>query len=81
MKTDPNDTIVVYSTNDVCEALIIRDELHDTGIRCDLDGDSRGGFAELAETKLLVRAQDADSARHLIERRTTSRFERPLAKA
>jgi hypothetical protein len=51
--------------------------LHDAGIKCELDGDSQGGFTEIVETKLLVRAEDADRALQLIERRTTDKFEPP----
>jgi hypothetical protein len=39
--------------------------------KCELDGNSQGGFTEIVETKLLVRAGDIDRARKLIERRTT----------
>jgi len=75
MKADPNQTVVIYTTNDVLEAEIIRNGLHDAGIACELDGESQGGFTELVETKLLVRAWDAERARHFIEKRTTDRFE------
>jgi len=51
--------------------------LHDIGIKCELDGVSQGGFTEIVETKLLVRAGDADRARKLIERRMTDNFEPP----
>jgi hypothetical protein len=46
-----------------------------------LDGESQGGFTELVETKVLVRAWDADRARRLIERRTTDKFEPPRDEA
>jgi len=77
MTGDANEVDVVYTTNDVYEAEIIRNQLHDAGIKCELDGASQGGFTEIVETKLLVRAGDADRARKLIERRTTDRFEPP----
>jgi hypothetical protein len=77
MTEDMNEVDVVYTTNDVYEAEIIRNQLHDAGIKCELDGDSQGGFTELVETKLLVRAGDADRARKLIERRLTDSFEPP----
>ncbi len=72
MRENANEVVVAYSTIDLYEAEIIRNELHAAGIRCELDGESQGGFTELVETKLLVRAWDADRARRLIERRTTS---------
>ena len=77
MTEDANAVEVVYTTNDVYEAEIIRNRLHDAGIKCELDGDSQGGFTEIVETKLLVRAGDADRARQLIERRMTDKFEQP----
>ncbi len=77
MTEDANEVVVVYTTNDVYEAEIIRNQLHDAGIKCELDGDSQGGFTEIVETKLLVRTADADRALQLIERRTTDNFEPP----
>jgi hypothetical protein len=77
MTGDANEVDVVYTTNDVYEAEIIRNQLQDAGIKCELDGASQGGFTEIVETKLLVRAADAVRARELIERRTTDRFEPP----
>lgn len=77
MTDDTNQVEVVYRTNDVYEAEIIRNELHDAGIKCELDGESQGGFTEIVETKLLVRAWDAARARQLIERRMTDKFEPP----
>jgi len=77
MTENANEVEVVYTTNDTYEAEIIRNELHDAGIKCELDGESQGGFTELVETKLLVRAWDADRARRMIDRRTTDEFEPP----
>ena len=77
MTEDANEVEVVYTTNDVYEAEIIRNELHSAGIKCELDGESQGGFTEIVETKILVRAWDADRARRIIERRTTDKFEPP----
>ena len=77
MTVDANEVEVVYTTNDIYEAEIIRNQFHDAGIKCELDGESQGGFTEIVETKLLVRAADADRARRLIERRTTDEFESP----
>ena len=77
MTEDANEVEVVYTTNDVYEAEIIRGQLHDAGIKCELDGNSQGGFIEIVETKLLVRAGDADRARQLIERRMTDQFDAP----
>ena len=77
MEKDPNETVVLYTTNDIYEAEIIRNELHDAGIACELDGESQGGFTGIVETKVLVHAWDFDQARKLIERRQTDKFEPP----
>jgi hypothetical protein len=81
MTQDANEVEVLYTTNDVFEAEIIRNELHDAGIKCELDGESQGKFTEIVETKLLVRAWDADSARRMIKGRTTDKFEPPRDEA
>jgi len=81
MTVDANEVEVVYTTNDIYEAEIIRNQLHDVGIKCELDGASQGGFTEIVETKLLVRAGDVDRARQLIERRTTDQIEMPCDEA
>ena len=63
MSGNAEEVVVVYTTNDIYEAEIIRNDLRTAGITCELDGQSQGGFTELVETKLLVRAWDADRAR------------------
>jgi hypothetical protein len=77
MKPDPNAAVVVFTTNDVYEAEILRNELHAAGIACELDGESQGGFTEIVETKLLVHAWDADRAERLIHERRTDQHEPP----
>lgn len=66
---EANEVVVVYVTHDVYEAEILKNELHEAGIACELDGVSQGGFTELVETKLLVRVWDADRARRIIGKR------------
>ena len=70
MTEDANEVELVYTTNDVYEAEIIRSQLHDAGI-IELDGDSQGGFTEIVETELLVRP-GMPTAWQLIDRRTTA---------
>lgn len=77
MSEDANEVEVVYKTNDVYEAEIIRNELHEAGIKCEVDGESQGGFTEIVETKVLVRAWDADRARKIIEHRKIDKHEPP----
>jgi hypothetical protein len=78
---DADEVVAVYTTTDLYEAEIIRNELREEGIACELDGESQGGFTEIVETKLLVRAWDADRARRLIESRTADRFDPPRDEA
>jgi Putative prokaryotic signal transducing protein len=74
---DAEETVVVYGTNDVYEAEIIRNSLRAAGIACELEGELQGGFTGLVETRLLVPAGDADRARRLIKRRTIDGFAPP----
>lgn len=73
MTDEADEVVVVYTTNDVYQAELIRNQLNDVGIACELDGESQGGFTHLVETKLLVRASDADKARGVIK----DKFEPP----
>lgn len=77
MSEDANEVVTVYTTNDLYEAEIIRNELRDAGISCQIDGESQGGFTEIVESKVLVHAWDADKARKLIERRAKDSFDPP----
>jgi hypothetical protein len=74
---DANEVVVIFTTHDVYEAELLRNELHDAGIASELDGETQGGFTDLVETKLLVRAWDADRARRVIQRRTSDKHEPP----
>ena len=75
---DAKEAVVVYGTNGVHEAEILRNELRAAGIACELESESQGGFTELVEARLLVRARDVDRALRLIERRTIDKFEPPV---
>jgi hypothetical protein len=81
MTGDADEVVAAYTTNDLYEAEIIRNELRDEGIACELDGESQGGFTEIVEMKVLVRASDADRARRLIESRTADRSGLPRGEA
>ena len=77
MSDDAGEVVVVYTTNDVYQAEILKARLHDAGISCELDGESQGGFTHLVETKLLVRAWDADHARRVIQDGIKGKFDHP----
>lgn len=81
MTDEASEIVVVYTTNDVYQAEIIRAQLHDAGISCELDGESQGGFTHLVETKLLVRAWDADHARRIIKDGVKDKFEPPKSES
>ena len=74
---DANEVVVVYMTHDLYEAEILKNELHDAGISCELDGESQGGFTDLVETRLLVRIWDVDRARKIIGQRSHDKFTPP----
>jgi hypothetical protein len=74
---DASEVVVVYVTNDVYEAEILRNELREAGVVCEVDGESQGGFTELVQTKLLVKAQDEDRARRIIGARSQDQSKPP----
>jgi hypothetical protein len=67
MKAD--DLVTIYTTNDANEAELIKLNLRDHGIACQLSGEQQGGFAGLGieEIGVVVRAEDADRARSIVE--------------
>ena len=67
-ETDGDELVTVYTLKDPYKAEIIKNALRDEGIRCDLDGKGQAGLSEVLDIGVLVRAQDADRARGLIER-------------
>lgn len=74
---DPNEIVAVYVTHDLYEAELVRNELRDAGISCELDGETQGGFTELVETRVLVRAWDLDRARQVIGKRSRDKHAPP----
>ena len=65
----PDDLMEVFSTNDANEAEIIRNALHDEGIKCSIDGEHQAGLTGIIsmEIKIVVRAEDYDRARSYLE--------------
>jgi hypothetical protein len=76
---DPHDPIAVYSTNDLYEAELVKQLLHDEGLVCELDGTNQGGFVELFDIKVLVRGSDESRAREILERHRATRAEETSA--
>lgn len=67
---DADELLSVYSTNDANEAEILRAALHAEGIKCEIDGESQGGFTGLGimKIRLLVRAEDFDRAKSYLDK-------------
>jgi len=66
-ETDRGDLVTVYTLKDPYKAEIIKNALRGEGIPCELDGEGQAGLSEILDIGILVRAQDADLARGLIE--------------
>jgi hypothetical protein len=77
MGKSADQVVVVFTTDDVYEAELLRNELHNVGIACEVDGESQGGFTEIVPVRLLVRAWDVDRARRVIQRHTGDRYPPP----
>ncbi|REJ72840.1 MAG: DUF2007 domain-containing protein [Planctomycetota bacterium] len=64
---DPNALVTVYTVTEPTLAELIRAELEDENIPCEVSGENQGGLAGVLKIDLLVRAVDADRARKFIE--------------
>jgi hypothetical protein len=66
---DPDEPVVVYTTNTMAEAEMVRNLLRAEGIVCEASGENQGGFpgAGVMEISILTHAADADRARQIIE--------------
>ena len=67
-ETDGKELVTAYTLKDPFKAEIIKNALHAEGIPCELDGERQAGLSDVFDIGILVRAQDADFARKLIER-------------
>lgn len=67
---DRGKLVTVYTLKDPYKAEIIKNALRGEGISCELDGEGQAGLSEVLDIGVLVRAQDADLARRLIEQHT-----------
>lgn len=67
---DADDLLSVYSTSDANDAEILRAALHAEGIKCEITGESQGGFTGLGimKIRLMVRAEDFDRAKSYLEK-------------
>ena len=72
-ETDAGDLVTAYTLKDPYKAEIIKNALRGEGIPCELDGEGQAGLSEILDIGVLVRAQDADLARGLIEQHERKR--------
>jgi hypothetical protein len=65
----PKKIVPVFVTTDLAQAEIAKNKLIAEGIQCELERQTQGGFAEIVNIRVLVRAEDFDRARTAIETR------------
>ena len=70
---DGDELVTAYTLKDPHMAEIIKNALRGEGIPCELDGAGQAGLSEIFDIGVLVRAQDADLARRLIEQHERKR--------
>jgi len=68
---DPNELVTIYTVMEPTRAELIKAELTDNGIRCEIGGESQAGLAGALEIDILVRAIDADRAHKIITEHET----------
>ncbi len=59
--------VPVYVTTNLAQAEIVKHALIAEGIQCELQRQTQGGFAEIVDVRVMVRAEDFDRARSAIE--------------
>lgn len=64
---DADDLVTIYTMTDSNKAEIVKVALEGEGVRCELGGDGQAGFTGLWEIDVMVRAEDADRARKIVE--------------
>jgi hypothetical protein len=64
---DHNEPVAVYSTTDLADAEVVRAYLEGQGIKTAIEGGNQGGFVGVLQSRVLVRAEDADRAREVLK--------------
>jgi len=64
---DRQELVPVYVTNDPTLASILVGALKDEGIPATVEGANQAGFAGVLDVRILVKAEDADRAEHVIK--------------
>jgi hypothetical protein len=65
---DSDDLVVVYTANHPAEAQLVRNILEDEGIASQSQGEHQGALPGVFNVDVVVRANDADLARSIIDR-------------
>lgn len=63
---DPHELVTVYTVQEPTLAELLRQELANEGIRCEVSGENQAGLAGLLRIDLLVQSMDVDRARQLL---------------
>ena len=64
---EPEDLVSVYTLQDAGRAEIIKNFLESEGIACAIGGEGQAGLTGVFEIDILVKAEDSDRARKLLE--------------
>jgi hypothetical protein len=67
LEIDPKRIVPVFVTTDLAEAELAKNKLIAEGIQCELERQTQGGFAEIVNIRVLVRVEDFDRSRTVIE--------------
>lgn len=61
--------ITICTVNDPVKAELIKIELANQDIRCEIGGEHQGGFTGTLSVELIVREEDAEAAKAIIEKK------------
>lgn len=64
---DPHELVTVYTVQEPTLAELLRQELQNDGIRCEISGENQAGLAGLLRIDLLVQSVDVERARQLLK--------------
>ena len=65
---DHDELVTAYTVQDAMKAEIIKNYLESEGIACRVGNENQAGFTGIFEVDILVKAEDADRAKHLIQK-------------
>lgn len=59
--------VTVYTVNDPVTAELIKNQLEEEGISCEIGGEHQGGFTGTLAVDIIVRESDVDRAKEIID--------------